>query len=93
MDIIDSLVKFFELPPEETKGKTPEGMSPTAWGYQEYDGIIRDMAKDKQIDINNHLERNMFIQEFVKDHMTGIELKEGQIHFEFKKDHGAHNKK
>jgi len=92
MDIIESLVKFFKSPPEETKGKTPEGMCPTCWGYQEYDGIIRDMAKDKQIDIKNHLESNMFIQEFVKDHMKGIELKEGEIHFEFKKAHGAHAK-
>lgn len=92
MDIIESLVKFFGLPPEETKGKIPEGMSPTAWGYQEYDGIIREMAKDKQIDINNHLERNMFIQEFVKDH-DRIEVKEGEIHFGFKKPDKVTDKK
>lgn len=89
MDIVENLVNFFKSPPEETKGKVPEGMCPDCWGYQEYDGIIRDMYKDKQIDVNNHEESYAFIEEFMKDYIDGKELKGGEVHFD--PDHKTHN--
>lgn len=37
MNIVKALVEFFKQPEEETREKTPEGMCPLCWGYQEYD--------------------------------------------------------
>lgn len=94
MDIIENLVNFFKSPPEETKGKTPEGMCPACWGYQKYDGIIRDLYKDKQIDVNNHEESYAFIQKFMKERIDGKELKGGEVHFELRDEaHKAHQEK
>ncbi len=79
MDIIDSLTAFFQKPEEETKDKTPEGICALCWGYQKYDGKIRTLLKDKQIDVNNHLMRYTMIKDFVVNHIDGIKLKESLI--------------
>lgn len=90
MDIVENIVNFFKSPPEETKGKAPKGMCPVCWGYQEYDGKIREMYKDKQIDVNNHEAIYMWIEEFVKEHLDGMELKKGLVHAKGHKAHEAH---
>ena len=87
MDIVENIVNFFKSPPDETKGKAPEGMCPVCWGFQEYDGMIREMVKDKRIDVNNHEANYMFIEEFVKEHFDGMELKKDVIH---SRGHDAH---
>lgn len=79
MDLIDRLVAFFQRPETETQGKTPEGMCPVCWGYQEYDGKIRQVIKDRQIDVNNHRQSYMFLQEFVREHIEGFELHEPEV--------------
>ena len=79
--MIDKLISFFKLK-EETTGKTPEGLCPNCWGKQEYDGIIRDMYEDKQIDVNNHQANYAFIQDFVVNKLDGIKLKKGNNSFE-----------
>lgn len=76
MYIVDQLVSFFQKPEEETKGNSPQGLCPVCWGYQEYDGKIRKLFKDKQIDVNNHRDSYMLLQDFVVNHIKGIKLKD-----------------
>ena len=78
MDFISALVNFLKKTPEQTKGKSPEGVCPICWGYNEYDGKIRKVYKDKQVAVNNHKDSYMLIQEFVVNHIDGIRLKEGE---------------
>lgn len=77
-DMIDKLIRFFKRPKQETKGQAPEGFCPNCWGNQEYDGQIREMYEDKQIDVNNHEANYAFIQKFVVKHVDGIHLKKGK---------------
>lgn len=79
MDLIENLVRFFKKPEKETEGKTPEGTSPLCWGYQEYDDKIRQLYKDKQIDVNSHRDSYMMIQKFMVEHIDGIRLKQGKV--------------
>lgn len=80
MNIIKSIVEFFKKPEEERVNKSPEGVCNLCWGIQEYDGKIRDIYKDKQVDVNNHKDSYMLIQGFVKDHVDGYHIKDGVIH-------------
>lgn len=80
--MIESLIKYFKKPSNETKGKTPEGYCPNCWGKQEYDNVIRELYKDKQIDVNNHTSNHAFIQNFVIQKIDGIQLKKGKNSFE-----------
>jgi len=79
MDLIDNLIHFFKKPKEETEGKAPEGTCPVCWGYQEYDHKIRQLFKDKQIDVNNHRDSYMKIQKFMVKYIDGIRLKPGHV--------------
>ena len=72
--MIERLIHFFKQKPEETKNKVPEGMCPNCWGEQEYDNKVRAMYDDKQIDVNDHIANYAFIQEFVVNHVNGIQL-------------------
>jgi hypothetical protein len=80
MNLIHTLVNFFKNPHEQTKDKTPEGLCPVCWGYQQYDGKIRQLFRDKQVDVNNHQESYTLIQQFVKQHLDNITLREGDIY-------------
>lgn len=75
MSLLDTLVDFFSRSPDDTRGDTPDGLCPNCWGRDEYDGQVRDVAKDRQINVNNHQERYAFIQQFVVNHVDGIRLK------------------
>lgn len=75
--MIEKLISFFRKPAKETKSQIPEDFCPNCWGKQEYDNQIREMYKDKQIDVNNHKANYAFIQEFVVTHINGIKLKKG----------------
>ncbi len=79
MDIVNSLIEFFKKPKEETEGKSPDGTCPVCWGYQQYDHKIRQVLKDKQIDVNNHVDSYMKVQKFVVKYVDGIRLKKSPI--------------
>lgn len=79
MEIIDKLISFFQKPEMETENETPEGLCPVCWGYQQYDGKIRTLIKDKQIDVNNHVFTRSFFAEVIAKQVDGIKLKEAQI--------------
>lgn len=79
MDFINNLLDYFKKPEEETKNTSPEGTCPVCWGYQEYDTKIREVLKDKQIDVNNHRDSYMKVKKFVVKHVDGIKLKEGEV--------------
>lgn len=53
---------------------------PVCWGHQQYDGKIRVLYKDKQVDVNNHRSKYMRIQKLLKDTIEGYKLKKGEIH-------------
>lgn len=76
MDIIDKLISFFQKPKEDTKNDTPEGLCPVCWGHQQFDGKIRVLLEDKQIDINNHKIARPFFEEIITKHVDGVKLKE-----------------
>lgn len=78
--IVSKIVDFFRKPEDETIDIAPEGMCSLCWGIQEYDGKIREVYKDKQIDVNNRQDSYMLIQKFVKDHIDGYQLKDDEIH-------------
>lgn len=78
MNLIENIVGFLQKPESETEGKAPEGTCPVCWGYQQYDKKIRQVFKDKQIDVNNHKGSYMRIQKFVKKYIDGIRLKQGE---------------
>lgn len=80
--MIEKLIAFFKKPKDQTKGNTPEGLCPNCWGNQEYDDMIREMYKDKQIEVNNHSANYAFIQDFVVNKINGIRLKKGNTSFE-----------
>ena len=80
MEIIKTIIEFFKKPEHETANKSPEGLCSLCWGYQEYDSKIRELYKDKQIDVNNHKDSYMLIQGFVKEHVDGYQIKDGVLH-------------
>lgn len=80
MDIVKTIVEFFKKPEEETVKTSPEGVCNLCWGFQEYDGKIRKLFKDKQVDVNNNKDSYMLIQAFVKEYMDGYKLKDGVVH-------------
>jgi hypothetical protein len=75
--MIEKLINFFKRDRSETSGKSPEGVCPNCWGNQEYDQQIRELYRDKQIDVNNHMAHYSFIKDFVVKHIDGIQLKKG----------------
>lgn len=75
--MIEELIQFFKKSPEQTKNKVPEGLCPNCWGVQEFDNVIREMYKDKQIDVNNHNQNHSFIRDFVVTRLDGIHLIKG----------------
>ncbi|MBA6153203.1 hypothetical protein [Gelidibacter maritimus] len=79
MNLIENIVQFLRKPESETKGKAPEGTCPVCWGYQQYDAKIREVFRDKQIDVNNRKGSYMRIQRFVKKYIDGIRLKQSEV--------------
>ena len=77
MDLTNTLVNFFKKPKEQTSSNAPEGYCPNCWGSQEYDNQVRELYKDKQIDVNNKDANHAFIQDFVIKKLDGIKLKKG----------------
>jgi hypothetical protein len=75
--MIEELIAFFKRPQEETKNKTPNGYCPNCWGKQEYDKQIRELYRDKQVEVNNHEANYAFIQDFIVTYLDGIHLKRG----------------
>ncbi len=78
MKIIDNILNHLRTA-READFATPEGLCPICWGYQQYDGKIRKLFKDKQVDVNNRRDSYTLIQRFVKQHLDNITLREGEI--------------
>ena len=78
MNVVEELIRFFKRPEKETKDKTPNGLCPVCWGYQEYDHKIRTIYKDRQVEVNNHRDSYMIMEDFVVNQLDGIKLKESQ---------------
>jgi hypothetical protein len=79
MNIIDKIIQYFKNENDLKEDSSPEGTCALCWGKQEYDGKIRKLLKDKQIDINNHKDSYMMIQDFVIHNIDGVKLGEGVI--------------
>ncbi len=75
MDFLTPLTDFFSKSKEETENQAPMGACPICWGESEYDGEIRQLYQDKQIDVNNHKANHAFIKDFVVNHVDGIRLR------------------
>jgi hypothetical protein len=79
MNIIDTILNHLRTARADLNA-TPEGLCPVCWGYQQYDGKIRKLFKDKQVEVNNHRDSYTLIQQFVKQHLDNITLREGEIY-------------
>ncbi len=79
MDLIQNIIRYFKDNDDGKKSDAPEGTCPVCWGHQQYDGKIRTLLKDKQIDVNNHKDSYMVIQDFMKNKIDGITIKEATI--------------
>lgn len=77
MNVIDNIINFLGKPEEESNDQAPEGLCPVCWGHQQYEGKIRDLIDDRQIDVNNHKDNYTLIQNFLVEHINGIKLREG----------------
>lgn len=80
MDIIKVITEFFKKPKDETINTAPEGLCELCWGFQEYDGKIRQLYRDKQVDVNNSKDSYMLVQRFVRDNIDGYQIKDGIVH-------------
>ena len=45
----------------------------------DYFNKIRKLFEDKQIDVSNHKNKFTFMRQFVKNHISGIHLVEGEV--------------
>ena len=81
MTFAQRLLAHIRTPKSDRTSHHPSGTCPNCWGHQGWDGKIRDLFADKQIDINNHKESHAFIQDFVVQHIDGIRLKKGNDGF------------
>ena len=79
MNLIENIVDFLRKPRKETEGKSPEGTCPVCWGYQEYDSKLRQLFKDKLLDVNHHSDSYMKVQKFMVKYVDGIRLKQAKV--------------
>ncbi len=77
--IIDNITHYFSNQDNNKEEPSVQGTCPMCWGHQQYDGKIRTVLKDKQIDVNNHKDSYMLIQEFMTQNIDGTRLKEGIV--------------
>lgn len=75
MDIVESCIRYFKMNTTDRNENSLTSTCTLFWGRQNYDGKIRDLLKDRQIDFNNHRYCYAFIQQFVKVNITGFKLK------------------
>ena len=80
--MLEALIEFFKKTEAETSNTAPDGYCPNCWGRQRYDHLIREMYKDKQIDVNNDKANYTFIRDFVVRHIDGIHLIKGNNGYE-----------
>lgn len=50
---------------------------PNSWGRMRFDGQLREMMPDKELDVKNGLRRHDFLRRFVIDRVDGIACKNG----------------
>lgn len=50
---------------------------PNSWGRMRFDGQLREMMPDKELDVKNGLSRHDFIRRFVIERVDGIACKNG----------------
>ncbi len=79
MDFIDNIINYFRKPKKETTNTSPEGTCPVCWGHQEYDGKIRKVFKDKQIDVKNHRDSYIKVKKFVVEKLDGVRYRKAEI--------------
>lgn len=79
MKFIDDLINYFRKPEEETEVASKEGTCALCWGRQEYDGKVRTLFKDKQIDVNHHSNSYIKSKKFVVENIDGKHLKKAEI--------------
>lgn len=77
--LIDNITHYLRNRNNKDTDSSPKGICPVCWGYHQYDGKIRTLLKDKQVDINNYKESYMVIQNFMKNNLDSITLKKGVV--------------
>lgn len=73
--IVDRFVNLLKGTRKGTTSRAPGTRCPNCWGEQEYDNILREIPKDKQVDVNNHVDSHAFIKKFMVNRIDGIHLR------------------
>ncbi len=75
MSLFESVISYLKGKEKGEELEAPVGACPPCWGEQEFDNKIREIVKDRQINVNSGNENYAFIQDFVVNHVDGIKLK------------------
>ena len=75
MSLFDTLSAYFS---SEKPADPPAGLCINCWGYEEWDGKIRDLAAEKQVELRDSQERENFIGKVVVQAVEGITLAQGK---------------
>ena len=54
-------------------------IGPNSWGRQHYDGDVRIVDYDRQIDVKNFKVKDSFIKAWVKKNLDGIKFKKRKL--------------
>ena len=87
MNLLDHITSYFKRPKKDVIETSEKAACPVCWGYQEYDYKIRNISRDKHVDVKNHRDHYMKVQKFMVDHLDGVKYKRGRIEYpSLKKD-------
>ena len=76
MSFLSHLFGFFKKKPKEQPEKSDVTETCAfCWGYQEYDSQTRIITEDKQMNVKNHLDKNVKVGKFMVEHVDGFKNK------------------
>lgn len=75
--MIIQLISLLKVSGKRTVANAPKDACPNCWGEQEYNNTTRQTPRDKQIAVNNHIDKHAFIKQFMVNRIDGIHLRKG----------------
>lgn len=79
MNLLDYITSCFKGSKKEVVETSDKAACPVCWGYQEYDYKIRTILRDKHVDVKNHRDNYMKVQQFMVQHVDGVKYRRGRL--------------